>query len=301
MAFDLIIAEQNDEAFLRKNMKKIGIRSNRAFKGDNMALRFLRRVWFKYNLPKKDFWYNEEIIKEKFSNILLFDSLLTIDFIRWLRKNQPESRIVLFYSNIVKSSLNPDLIENTLCEKWSFEKVDCEKYDLKYNSGYYFSSLKVENISSKYEVLFVGRDKGRYNYLHSIKNRLEEAGIVTHFRIVPNRNFLNITGKTYKREIVYDDILDLISKSNCILDIVQGGQTGTTLRVMESIFNKKKLITNNKAIKNLKIYNSNNIFVIDGAINASDIKIFLNLPYVDICNAEIVYYDFKNWLSRFFE
>ena len=67
---------------------------------------------------------------------------------------------------------------------------------------------------------------------------------------------------------------------------------------MESIFLKKKLITNNKNVKNFKFYNKNNIFII-GIDKWENLEEFLNKKYHDIDRKILEKYDFKNWLDRF--
>jgi len=47
------------------------------------------------------------------------------------------------------------------------------------------------------------------------------------------------------------------------LDLVQGNQTGLSFRVFEAMALQKKLITDNKAIRNYPFYNPNNILILD--------------------------------------
>ena len=67
---------------------------------------------------------------------------------------------------------------------------------------------------------------------------------------------------------------------------------------MEALFLEKKLITNNKDIKNYDFYNPSNIFIL-GENNIEDIKEFINKPYEKVEQKIIDYYDFEQWLSRF--
>ena len=67
---------------------------------------------------------------------------------------------------------------------------------------------------------------------------------------------------------------------------------------MEALFFEKKLITNNKDIKNYDFYNPSNIFIL-GENNIEDIKEFINKPYEKVEQKIIDYYDFEQWLSRF--
>ena len=73
---------------------------------------------------------------------------------------------------------------------------------------------------------------------------------------------------------------------------------GLTLRTLEALFFKKKLITNNRDIVNLQFYNANNIFVL-GIDKLENLKIFMDKPYENIEQKVIDYYDFNEWLKRF--
>ena len=90
----------------------------------------------------------------------------------------------------------------------------------------------------------------------------------------------------------------MIKYSKCILDVGNNDNAGLTVRVMESLFLEKKLITNYKNIVKYDFYNKNNIFII-GVDNLEQIKDFINSPYEKIDSEKIKYYDFESWLKRF--
>lgn len=78
------------------------------------------------------------------------------------------------------------------------------------------------------------------------------------------------------------------------------GTNGLTLRVLESLFFEKKLITNNINIINCEFYNKNNIFIINKD-NLDDLNDFLKSEYKKIDKKIINYFDYESWLNRFFE
>ena len=81
-------------------------------------------------------------------------------------------------------------------------------------------------------------------------------------------------------------------------DLVQKGQTGMTMRTLEALFFKKKIITNNLMLVQSPIYNSNNIFII-GYNNWNDFKEIWNLPYIEYDVATLKYYSVDSWIERF--
>ena len=54
--------------------------------------------------------------------------------------------------------------------------------------------------------------------------------------------------------IPYEDVLSSISNTNTILEIVQGNQSGPTLRYFESVSYNKKLLTNNENVTRFPYY-----------------------------------------------
>ena len=98
----------------------------------------------------------------------------------------------------------------------------------------------------------------------------------------------------------YDKYLEKLSSSVAVLDVLQEGQEGMTLRVMESIYFSKKLITTQKSIVNEDFYNSNNIFII-GKDDWSGLKSFMERPVKKVPEHILEKYDFSAWLSRFDE
>lgn len=111
------------------------------------------------------------------------------------------------------------------------------------------------------------------------------------------RSKINII-KNKKDFVEYDDYLQNLRESKAILEIVPENVVGLTIRTMEALFFNKKLITNNKDIKNYDFYNPNNIFII-GEDSEDKIKQFINSPFELIDRKIVEYYDFENWIKRF--
>lgn len=88
----------------------------------------------------------------------------------------------------------------------------------------------------------------------------------------------------------------LSKKSNILIDIQYPGQKGLTMRSIESLATKSKLITTNPAIMRYDFFRPENICVIDRdqpVINQQ----FLFTPYVDISEQIIEQYSLSNWVK----
>ncbi|OTP86822.1 hypothetical protein B5S41_13200, partial [Gilliamella apicola] len=89
------------------------------------------------------------------------------------------------------------------------------------------------------------------------------------------------------QKISYFDNIEKVKQNDIILEIVQIGQTGVTLRAIEAILFNKKLITTNKSIKEYDFYNPGQIFILEDQ-NYIDIINFLHKNFTPV-PLEILY------------
>ncbi|MBC2581549.1 hypothetical protein [Clostridium sp. DJ247] len=305
-AFDkskiLILLPKKSAHFVYDKILKTGVRIDepyKNFKYFQLIFRFIRKIFFVLNLPFKDIWYGKwKSELEQFDAIILFD-FFNVEIINYINKKAKGKKFIFWYWNPVSNSLNPKLIPKNSCEKWSFDKEDCLKYNMKYNTTFFFKDYKLDNSEIEYDIFFIGKDKGRLTKLLNLQKKFDNLGLNTYFHIVNDRNNIYNKNFIYKSPMEYEEVLKNISKSKAILDVVQDNQEGITLRTMEAIFFEKKLITTNKNIINYDFYHKNNIFIL-GIDNVNLLCNFVNSPYHKI-SKEIVYnYDFEQWINRFF-
>lgn len=233
---------------------------------------------------------------------ILESSLYYIESIAEIRQVCPKARLIYLYSNIVKprSYIDPNLLDQFDCEKYSWDKNDCLKYGMNHLKPFYVDSLVLSSdIPFMYDAIFIGMDKGRYSLLKRIEAYLNAYGMRTYFHIVADNIFSRYKRIDYKRQISYDRYLEYMNSSKCIIDIVQDGQCGTTMRTFEAIFNNRKLITNNKSIKDYDFYNANNIFILDESNLDERLLDFMDMPIIPITNEVINAYNFDSWLRQF--
>ena len=57
------------------------------------------------------------------------------------------------------------------------------------------------------------------------------------------------------QDLPYEKVISDVKSSNCILEIVQSGQSAQTARYFEAICYNKKLLTNNFSINKFPFYN----------------------------------------------
>lgn len=262
-------------------------------------LKPFRKLFFDFNLPFKSLWLVSDFEKSiaQYDTIILsatqYNSKVSkiIDSFKFKDK-----RFIFWYWNPVDKICSPSVISDNW-EKWSFDKKDCEKYNLKYNNTYYFKHFFSHVASeTKYQVSFVGQDKGRLEILLNFQKILENIGVTYYYHII--KDTTSSLPYNYKERISYYEILNIIQSSSVLLDIVQEGQSGLTLRVMEGLFFSKKLISNNMEIVRYDFYHPSNIFIL-GKDSPDDLKAFMDADYVPISKDIVDNYTVENWLDNF--
>lgn len=220
--------------------------------------------------------------------------------VQYLRK-RTNKRIIIWYWNLVtKKELSPEYCRKLGCETWSFDKVDCEKYGMKFGDTYYFQPAKLNSdcMESKYKMFYVGIDRpGREELLNRLGNYLKGFNYRYKFNLTAIPNKPNKNKKIYSKRLDYQEIIKFIGESESILDLNRSNQSGMTLRPLEAIFFDKKLITNNTSIVKYKAYVNENTYILKDN-DYEDLIDFLEQPNIEIDNNIKKHYVFSSWLKR---
>lgn len=252
---------------------------------NNLFLIFCRKL----NLSIQSIMYGKwkkELMN--FDIVILFDNGYNSKISKYIKKRNKDIKIIFWYWNSIKEYGGKLVDTSYIDEVWTYNRFDAEKYNLLYNPQFYMKKDISIKEKSNVDVLFLGRDKGRLNYLKKLEIELNSLNITTQFIIITNS----------QNSIKYDDYLSLLIQSKCILDYSFVLPCGLSLRPLEALFYEKKLITNNNDIKNYDFYDPNNIFIL-GVDDINKIDDFINKPYKKIEKKVVETYSFNSWIKRF--
>lgn len=243
----------------------------------NSFLRRLHKIHHFMKLPLKGVWikkYLSEIpLSKKEKNIIFIKdvSIYTVNekFIKYLQKNF-SAKVILYTFNPIKRKGGKGYIGNVEIEKlkrWYDLVIVCDpddasKYKLDLILEIYSKIDFTEAKESKKDLLFVGREKGREGLIESIYQVLKFYDINVEIDIC-GKGKERGDGWNYIEYIPYGQIIEKVRESNCILEVLQKGQSGMTQRTMEALVYNKKLLTNNKHIVEMPFYNKDYIQVFE--------------------------------------
>ncbi|MFD2908048.1 hypothetical protein ACFSX9_04795 [Flavobacterium ardleyense] len=265
---------------------------------------FTLKTFFKQNLKTK--FYGKCILSELDKNQEKQDLILTIkgDFIapEYAKqiKNYTKKSTAFFNDNIKRC---PKIIGVLNCfdEVYSFEKEDCEKYNLKHKTNFIYNfqtgNTTKEVKTTVFNVSSIGK---RIELISKIASELKRQNILYNILIFDKKNKLknNSLVTSIQHTISLEEVNDYISNSSCLLDLQRKNQSGLSFRVFESMGLHKKLITTNSSIKNYEFYNENNILIIDSSNPIIDAD-FCNKPYQAVPATILEQYKLTGWINDF--
>ena len=274
----------------------------------------LGRLAFKLaeHIPGADesYWYNDW--RENvtlFDTVIIFDGIRSPKLIRFIKRRNPNARIIIYYVNTFTENArnSPNRYRRLTSEFYTFDKAAATTFGIRFKPFFYeYEHEAMQALAKKLPVtcdaLFFGSDKGRLSKLLKIKNYLDRAGLTTKISVYADKK--RHYGTEEKKYLFsgwasYSVVAEETAKTRAVIDITQSGQTGITLRPLESIFMHKKLITDNADIINYDFYTPNNVFLL-GRDDIAALPEFITTPYVPIDEAVLNNYRQETWLEGFF-
>lgn len=233
------------------------------------------------------------------------------EMIATLRKMFPSARFVVYCWDSVKNLNGVNDVFKYFDNIYSFDRKDVNLYDnitfvpLFYHEIY--EKIPQSNLPIEFDYSFIGT-------AHPKKYRLineMDAKLAPHFAnkyidlfmpSVLKFVYHKLFSKDYKyaklsdfntEKLSHDEILDVVAKSLFILDAPQDGQDGMTIRTIEMLGAKKKLITANEDVVNYDFYRPENVYVYKGEFDFE--HPFFTKPYKDLPLEIYKKYSLENW------
>lgn len=236
------------------------------------------------NLPLKRLWYKRiefNIQENENYCVIIVDAALKAFKVSELnnlfaRKNV--RGVLCLINSINAHSTSMYEIKSTIPKvKWeyiySFDPQDMMRYGFKSIEGAYYSKKDPEHIKALYtaqfkspmDVYFTGGLKGnREKLVVDTFELLRKNDIKADFNILvagnerlKNHSFADSIRYYSGKWIPYEEVLAGVLNSKVIVEILQDGQCGPSLRYYEAVCYNKKLLTTNEFIKGLPFYNPN--------------------------------------------
>lgn len=224
-------------------------------------------------LPFKKAWY-PHYFKAKFKEkkpicFVISGTYLPVEYLRYLKKKYPDAKFVKIHRDLVSlwwklnPSFTPEIVKEIFDLSFAYDEEEAKQ--LGWSHFNEFESKIDVPISPEYplsDVFFAGRVKDRFPKLLEIYDVLTKQGLRCNYYLmgVPKEKRVQLPGIEYaERSMSYSEMLYRSVNSRCILEVNQAGAVGYTSRFLEAVLFNKRLLTDNRSIKNSKFYNPKNI------------------------------------------
>lgn len=263
-----------------------------------------------------------ETVRNKEYDVVFLISGQSLSFseemISEIKKSQDNAKFFLYQWDSQTNFPYIKEVQKYFDKCYSFDRNDVKKTPNLTFLPLFYSKI-YENIGSrnckeyKYDFCFVGTaHPKKYKFIKMMSEQLKTVypkQFIYFFFPSPivyfYRKFMNKELRKAKyREFHYEplkgkEMNDVYETSRCVLDSAQEGQLGLTIRVLEALGAKKKLITTNEDIVNYDFYRPENIYVYKGKIDLN--HIFFTDEYKNIDSTIYEKYSLKSWLKKILE
>lgn len=279
--------------------------------------RFIKRTTKKY--------FERQVLPEiqcdRFDDVLIVGGMtfaFTSDMVAKIKALNPQARFVMYQWDSERNLPYSTSIHPYIDQLYSFDLNDCEQMS-KYRFLPLFYTRSYEDIGKdrvddyKYDCSYIGtahpqkfRDvnvmadalKGimpRQYIYHYMPSKLK---YIYHKMFAPEFKKAKMSDFQTKK-VPTNEVMKVFKDSFCILDAPQAGQTGLTIRTIECLGAKRKIITTNKDIKKYDFYNESNILIFDGVIDKN--AEFFTSSYKELDEKIYKKYSLREWLSFMLE
>ena len=175
-----------------------------------------------------------------------------------------------------------DLFDRVL----SFEPEDCEAYGLELRPLFYSDAYQGLPLTPgdgfQWDACFIGsvHQPSKFHAVREIAQTLERRGLrVFTWFYMPSRSVEKLrkfTDAAYRGVefrfdgLPADRVADIYAHSKCIIDSPQQGQSGLTMRTLETVGARRKLITANRDVAHYDFHAGGDVLVWNGTRSMND-------------------------------
>ena len=261
-------------------------------------------------------WYGEwKDCIANYDTIVIGNALRGRDLIEYIQERNPEARIIVHFESLIGEANRKDprrYVGLRNLEFCTFDKGDSEQWGIRHVPFYYDPAYydpqsppievwkrEMEGAVPIRDVFFIGSAFDRAERLVQLHQVFEEHGIEDKMVIVKNphhRYSRNLQKYLTDQRMMYSEVVREILRSRCVLEVLQGGQQGMSLRPMEAAIFGKKLITDNKNAVHYDFYTPDNVFII-GVDPIENLKRFIYSPCPIVPDKVLARYTPQYWME----
>lgn len=258
------------------------------------------------------------VIEKNTYDIVLVIAGMTFAFtqqmVKTIKESQPKARFIMYQWDSEKILPYCTMIHPYFDELYTFDRIDATAHS-KYKFLPMFYNEVYESIgkshpnSYTYDCMYVGTaHPKKYAEVNNMAKALKGAmprQFIYHY--MPSRLkyiYQKVKDPLFKKakwsefqqaKLSKDEMIDVYTHSKCVLDAPQAWQNGLTVRSIECLGAKRKLITTNEDVQYYDFYNENNIYIYKGSFDYE--APFFKNAYEELPKDVYEKYSLRNWFK----
>ena len=317
----LFIALQGYSQGIQKKMEELGAIVD--YFNDKPNDGFICKACGRYNIKPY-----ERVLEKYYQQIVEsvedreYDYILTIrgeytplSSIRLLKQKFPKAKLILYMWDSLRNNKAVQSRWRAYDKVYTFDRMDYLKYqdEIEFLPLYYYDDYvpTEKKADMKYDIAFIGTgQEDRVKIVNQVKNQCENSGkkmysfvflphiFVFYYNKLLNKNYKHVKLKDIQFEkMPFKKVYEIYDQAKCVIDIESAKQCGLTMRTIEMIGLRKKLITTNKDIVNYDFYHEDNILVVDRNNFVLD-EAFIDRPYYHLDEQIYEKYSLSHWIME---
>lgn len=241
----------------------------------------------------------------------------TPEFIERLKSHHPVAETVLYLWDAIQ--LYPHVLDfsDLFDRRYTFDADDAREntnftlWPLFYTDDYRRIG-QAEFGAFEHDVINVcSAHANRYTLMKSLVPELRASGLsvfsylyLGRLQFFYNRLRSDAFSRAHAKEFNFDplsvgDYIDALRQSKSVLDVSHSAQSGLTIRTIETLGARRKLITTNLDVKNYDFYDPSRVLLIDAeSPDVEAIREFVSVPQQVLDPAIYRHYGIHNWVGE---
>jgi hypothetical protein len=193
---------------------------------------------------------------------------------------------------------------------YSFDRWDCQKYNLNYYPLFYLRDFENIGITKKkvFDISHIGSayNSGRLEFINKAVTKFKPMNLKSYFYLyakgrrkgfVTRIKYPRLSNCLFSQELSLNEVINKFSASEAMIDHPITIQTGLTMRTFETLSSGLNLYTTNVEIMKEPFFNSDNIKIIDKDLNNFTFENSNSITINKGWQASFSHYRIDNWVK----
>ena len=177
----------------------------------------------------------------------------------YILNQNPKNKCIIYCGDLIaKKNWDIEKVKRSCDAIVTYDPGEAQKYGIYcFNKPVYGRIAPLTQPQKfEYDAYFLGFAKDRLQIIRNTFKRLSDSGLRCLFIVCGvSKEEQKDDGIRYSDPISYSENIDIVNRSKCLVEIIQGGSDTITLRCNEAIAYHRKLLTNYIGIKQTEYYN----------------------------------------------